>query len=879
MSEADDFWLGMLGIGATAVAAKEGDATPETTRSELARPFRQGDDLVPEDLIEEVGRDPDAVIDIPPPDSDAGYTLSPDEEDHGWAGYVTQARKQDEVTASAASVKMHPVTPVTEEALARIASAPWVAISLAVTGDSPHLSMKRVTQKTALEDGSLWKEHSADAVIRGSRIRAVAVSLPEDILYCFDLDTLDSAGASYLARQMIEGKIVIGDNLHTDLCWLRSLTDANPALLVDLNIVLKTLRSSINITLHEQAAEGHDPSLAYLKSLPSRLPLAPVNTATARVHVGLPANDGRGEMRQAKNWLIHDLTPRHTSHLVEQIADTVRLIAEVLTPHERTSHLSRDDIVARILRHIRAYPLYKDWSVAAVRLADMHRNGIPVDMERLRIYEAARIIELNDNIDYLVQHAPEMAACRDDMRELTMGETRSMVQAFHNYCLRVTGNGGQVSDTETMSEHALSVSGAMEDGVIKRYVRVRELRHVIYQLQNMAQMRGEDGRLHPMVSIRSITGIISLTTPSTANGSSEPGYRAITAAQPGHVIVSLDYAQIELRIAAALAVRNYRNMKTALSSLSRSGYNSYKKFLEWLDFSSIWNTSQSHEITTTPPEPPGRNAEIDDYKLYYQRMFAHLLNRVYRQGHALADGFRQQIDPHLLTGLGIAMRRNDIQNVEPGQTALSYMKSLTPPELAALECYLKEDRQAAKPQNFGLIYGMGETGLWEHGVREYALKWSIEEARESRLWWLYEQYPEVALWQFWSKTVEKSRSSIMLRDFTTKEFVLNPKGKYWIALTLDGRQISATQAHKALNVADQGTRADIMHRALARLPDETVPYLINSIYDELLFEFPEAEAGRLTELARAAMVSAAEASLHEYDIPVSVSASTGATWT
>ena len=76
----------------------------------------------------------------------------------------------------------------------------------------------------------------------------------------------------------------------------------------------------------------------------------------------------------------------------------------------------------------------------------------------------------------------------------------------------------------------------------------------------------------------------------------------------------------------------------------------------------------------------------------------------------------------------------------------------------------------------------------------------------------------------------------------------------------------------------QGGAADIIKRAMVRLPKALKDAglrsrLLLQVHDELLFEAPEAEVTRLTELARRVMESAAVLS-----VPLVVETGSGRTW-
>ena len=67
-----------------------------------------------------------------------------------------------------------------------------------------------------------------------------------------------------------------------------------------------------------------------------------------------------------------------------------------------------------------------------------------------------------------------------------------------------------------------------------------------------------------------------------------------------------------------------------------------------------------------------------------------------------------------------------------------------------LQLQLQDERQRAKPANFGLLYGMSTGGLHKYGISNYGLSWTFEEAAQARVSW-FALYPEFRFWQFWTR--------------------------------------------------------------------------------------------------------------------------------
>ena len=111
-------------------------------------------------------------------------------------------------------------------------------------------------------------------------------------------------------------------------------------------------------------------------------------------------------------------------------------------------------------------------------------------------------------------------------------------------------------------------------------------------------------------------------------------------------------------------------------------------------------------------------------------------------------------------------------------------------------------------------------------------------------------------------------------------FVVTPFGRRcWIAGIQDKNPARRAYGERqAINAPLQGGAADIIKRAMVRLPAALAKAGLKSrmllqVHDELLFEAPEAEASALATLLRDVMESAATLS-----VPLVVETGTGKNW-
>lgn len=137
----------------------------------------------------------------------------------------------------------------------------------------------------------------------------------------------------------------------------------------------------------------------------------------------------------------------------------------------------------------------------------------------------------------------------------------------------------------------------------------------------------------------------------------------------------------------------------------------------------------------------------------------------------------------------------------------------------------KQERQAAKAVNFGLIYAMGAKGLQGYAKSVYGVELSLKEAELFRNRF-FNAYKGIAKWH------EKMKRATGITE----------------SRTLSGRRILYREPPGItglLNIPVQGTAADIVKKALAMLVPVTKRLggsIIATVHDEILLEVPESAA-------------------------------------
>jgi len=171
-------------------------------------------------------------------------------------------------------------------------------------------------------------------------------------------------------------------------------------------------------------------------------------------------------------------------------------------------------------------------------------------------------------------------------------------------------------------------------------------------------------------------------------------------------------------------------------------------------------------------------------------------------------------------------------------------------------------RRRAKAINFGIIYGISafglanQLGIAQGEARDYIAKY-------------FQRYPGI-------------------RDYmeTTKEYarkhgyVLTPFGRKIHLRSINDKSqgMRAFAERAAINAPLQGGGADVIKRAMIRLPDaltdaKLAARMLLQVHDELLFEVPDAEIDRTRQVAKEIMEAAATLS-----VPLVVETGVGANW-
>lgn len=389
-------------------------------------------------------------------------------------------------------------------------------------------------------------------------------------------------------------------------------------------------------------------------------------------------------------------------------------------------------------------------------LADMERAGIKVDADDLR----AMSRDFEQRMGVMEREIHAMAG-----EPFNLGSPKQLGEVLFD---RMRLPGGKRMKTGAWGTDASVLQGLADQGHVlpSRIMDWRQLAKLksTYADALVEQINPETGRVHTSYAMAvASTGRLSSTDPNLQNipVRTEEGsrIRRTFIAEPGHVLISADYSQIELRLLAHVA------------------------------------------------DLP-----------------------------ALKESFAAGEDIHARTA-------SEVFGVP-----MAGMDAMT--------------RRRAKAINFGIIYGISAFGL----ARQLQI-----ESGEARAYIeaYFQRYPGIK--DYMARTREEARAA---------GFVLTPFGRRcWVKGIADkNAAVRGYAERQAINAPLQGGAADIIKRAMIRLPAALASEglrgrMLLQVHDELLFEAPAAEAEATAALARLVMEAAATLS-----VPLVVETGIGQNW-
>lgn len=672
----------------------------------------------------------------------------------------------------------------TDEMRKKISEANFLSLSFRATAEAPGARTRAVGKSTEIGPGCTWDRYRKLAsaagympgVISTTRMRVWVVGLPGGDVMVWDLDVLNASAVTALISDSINSKSIYCYNAAELLTWATctaGAADFAPAMIHD---PLWHVRYIDPLRIYDisRRAVTEQTAAALVKAHKKSSPPASLE---AIMH-GAGMNARAVEAVHSRAWSVAPLSLWHYKNVVLGQADPWRVMMD------------------------------RGWEGCATKLptqlARISGNGMPMDIDHLESIRCDAAATVAKAAIAVVEHIPSLHRVQARLSTMSGGASDEIRLAVGEYA-RSTSVELDASDDglPSLSLKSLSNNGAIALPGIAAWRALCDARRTLASCDDLIASASPDGRIHPLFGYDTATG--RLTAKRPASMAMDQRLRSAVTAPEGSVIISADYSQIELRIAACFAEK------------MRAGTGL-----------------------------PGM----------------------------LATAFRTGVDPHLTTALQSVRQRGDINFTG---NAAAYIAGLCDEERCELKSRLFVERDTAKAQNFGLLYGMKDSSFWEYGRLAYGLTWTFEEAQAARDAW-FKMYPEIALLHdsYQSTFSAAAKETLFLKAHdgvfqTTTSRVVS-------GATLSGRKVTATSPFQLLSHVCQGTGADIIISAIALMDQGTRQHLVNVVHDELVLCVPESCAQRDVAKVRRAMLSAEDAVFAPYNIPASVDITVGNSW-
>lgn len=190
----------------------------------------------------------------------------------------------------------------------------------------------------------------------------------------------------------------------------------------------------------------------------------------------------------------------------------------------------------------------------------------------------------------------------------------------------------------------------------------------------------------------------------------------------------------------------------------------------------------------------------------------------------------------------------------------------------------KQQRQQAKAVNFGLLYGMGASGLQEYAETSYDVHFTDEESLKIREAF-FDAYPELLDWHDRQRGYAKHHGQVVSHIGRVRRL---PNIDSW------NNELKSRAERQSVNSPVQGFASDVMQMAAASIEGllpghDPVPgvQLVATVHDSIVIEVPEDDWQRATARCMNRMIDMGPVLARlgcQFDVPLAVEATVGTRW-
>ena len=234
------------------------------------------------------------------------------------------------------------------------------------------------------------------------------------------------------------------------------------------------------------------------------------------------------------------------------------------------------------------------------------------------------------------------------------------------------------------------------------------------------------------------------------------------------------------------------------------------------------------------------------------------------KGNCLLSADYNQIEMRILSDLA------DVKELKKAFRNNEDIHSLTASQVFNVSIKRVSDdmRRKAKAINFGIIYGISQYGLAKQiGV-------SNNEASEF-LNAYFLKFPEIK--EYMRSTIKFCRKSGYVNNIFGRRTHIN-------GINDKNFNVRNFQERAAINAPIQGSASEIMRMAMIKISNELnkksfeKTSMILQIHDELIFEVPNSDFKKISNMIKKEMTSVQQSDFHSFSIPLTVDINVGENW-